>query len=276
MPTDLGDVYHLSISIYDVNRELADATEVKLHIFLPDGTTDSVGPIASSSLGKYSYDFQTQQVGKHGYRWVATGVNASAFTGSFYVNPVDGGEFISLPQFKTHIKKTLSTDDESLRLFIGAACQVITDRMGCISPTTFTEDVDTCSGYVSLSKKPLLEVKSIYTLPGLNVVNEADLSVSSNGWYVDSVTGILYVGAVRGKYRVTYRAGLSIIPQNYILAALELTHHIWKNSQQNAGGGRPAVGIDETVVTGVSYSFPYTVRQLLGLDKRPHKGVFVG
>lgn len=276
MPVDLGDIYPLSINIYDVDRNLANATEVTLTAILPDGTIDSIGVIAPSTVGKYSYDFQTTQVGKHNFRWLATGANASAFSDSFYVQPIDGGEFISLPQFKNHIKKVINTDDESLRLFIGAACQVITDRMGCISPTTFTEDVSTNRGFTALRKRPLLEIVSVQSLPGLSLVDEADLSLSSSGWNVDTTTGILYTGSPYGKFRVTYRAGLSVIPKNYILAALELTHHIWKNSQQNAGGGRPAVGIDETVITGVTYSFPYTVRQLLGLDKRPHKGVFVG
>lgn len=274
MPVDLGDVYPLSINIYDVDRNLANATEVTLVIKLPDGSTETVGTVAPSSTGKYVYNFPTTQVGKHNFRWLATGANASAFTDSFYVQPIDGGEFISLPQFKNHIKKVINADDESLRLFIGAACQVITDRMGCISPTTFVEDVVSNRGYTTLIKRPLLEVVTIQTLPGLDLVDSYD--ISGNGWHANIDTGIVYTGSRYGRFRVTYRAGLDVIPKNYILAALELTHHLWKNSQQNAGGGRPAVGIDETVLTGVSYSFPYTVRQLLGLDKRPHKGVFVG
>jgi len=36
------------------------------------------------------------------------------------------------------------------------------------------------------------------------------------------------------------------------------------------------VGVDGTVVPGVTYALPYTVRQLLGLDRLPRDEVPVG
>lgn len=278
MAIDLGDVYPLSISIHDASGNLANATQVELTITLPDGTVSNIGPVVPTDVGQYDYDFETTQVGRHNIRWVATGANASAFTNTFYVKPVDDSEFISLQHFKNHIKKTTNVDDEIVRTFIGAACQVITDRTGQISPVTYIQDSYPKSGYIVLDRNPVMSVTSVSTLPGLSPVIQADLATGLSGWTLDD-SGILHVGnrhSSKQLYRIVYRAGMKSIPQNYILAALELTAHLWRNSQQNTGGGRPAVGLDETVIPGVSYALPYNVRQLLGLDKRPQKRVFVG
>lgn len=279
MAVDLGDPYPLSITIHDSFGNLANASNVELIITLPDGSSINIASVTPTSVGQYDYDFETTQVGRHNIRWIATGTNASAFSNTFYVKPIDDGEFISLPHFKAHIKKIGTTDDEIIRTFIGAACQVITDRMGQISPVTVTQDTYPKSGHISLRKIPVISIVSVSTLPGLAPVDEADLVAGPSGWSLNRETGIIRVGdryTSRQMYRTIYRAGMDSIPQNYILAALELAAHMWRSSQQNTGGGRPSVGLDEMVAPGVTYALPYNVRQLLGLDKRPQKRVFVG
>ena len=274
MAIDLGSNVPLSITIYNADGELEDAGTVTVSITLPDGTIFTPAAITSTSPGVYAYDYASVQVGRHNVRWLATGANASAYGDVFYVNPTDGGAFISLTHFKAHIKKTSSTDDDIMRTFITGACQMINDRMGQVSPITVVEDVTTINGFARLSKYPILDVVSVGVLPGLSVVDPMDGSQSITiGWGVES--GILNIRRT-GTFRITYRAGLEIIPANYILAALELTADLWRQSQQNAGGGRPTVNTDDQIVPGVTYALPYRVRQLLGLDKRPQAGVFVG
>lgn len=276
--TDLGDPYASSVTIYDSNGSLADAGSVSLKITLPDGTLFDSGPIASTSTGVYQYKYPTIQVGRHNARWEATGVNASTFNTGFYVNPMDTGEFISLAHFRSFINKTHTRDDEKIRTFIAGSCAVINDRVGQVSPITVTEDVDTTNGYVRLSKYPIISIESVQTLPGLALATPGNRATGQTGWYFDAVTDPYkpFNLGLSGWFRVTYRAGLLEIPQNFILAALELTRHLWKSSQQNPGGGRPPVPTDEIVINGVSYAMPYNVRQLLGLDKRPRIGVHVG
>jgi hypothetical protein len=94
---------------------------------------------------------------------------------------------------------------------------------------------------------------------------------------LEDQNGIIDIGNV-GYFRISYIAGRQLIPDNYILAAKELTGHLWRSSQHNASTstGRPALGSDQTVTGQTSYALPYAVRQLLGLDKRPQRGVFVG
>lgn len=277
---DLGDPYSLSVTVTDANGNLANASSVSLKITLPDGSSFDSGAIGSTSVGVYKYTYPTIQVGRHNARWEAIGTNAATFNSGFYVNPADTGEFISLEQFRTFIKKPHNKDDEVIRGFISASCAVINDRVGQVSPATFIEDVDVGRrGLARLMKYPIISVTSVKTLPGLTTVPQGDRVTGVLGWYFSAATDAslpLNVGRC-GTFRVTYRAGRLDIPQNFILAALELTKHLWQSSQQNSGGGRPPVATDDSAVNGrTSFALPYNVRQLLGLDKRTRSGVFVG
>lgn len=275
MSIDLGDVLPLSVSITDENGVLANAGNVALSITLPDSTVVNQASIAPDSTGIYKYDYPTTQVGRHTLRWLATGVNACAFTDMFYVTPVDGGDFISLAQLKSHMRKTDTNSDELLRGFVSASCAVLTDRMGKISPTSLVEDRTVIRDFINLESYPVISVSSVSVLPGLSSVTAGNEGTGTQGWLLlDPDTGQMHVPHC-GRVRISYTAGLTVIPQNYILAALELALHLWRNSQQNAGGGRPPVGLDETVVPGVSYALPFNVRQLLGLDKRNRSQVFI-
>lgn len=274
MSWDLGDSVPLSITVTDADEQLANAGSVSVTITLPDGTTDVQGPIAPTSTGIYDYDYVTVQAGRHAVRWVATGANASAFSDAFDVVPADGGAFVSLADVRIHLKKTSSTDDdEKLRGFLDAACQVIEDRMGHVTPVTLS--IDGCGRTVIL-ERPVISVISVVQLPGGAAVPAADAVAGTDGWTLDGGAGVLSLSRSYGRVRATIRVGRSPIPGNFRLAGLELTAHLWRTSQHNTSGGRPSLGVDETVVPGVSYALPYNVRQLLGLDKRPQEEVSVG
>lgn len=273
MSFDLGDPVPLSITITDAGGQPANAGSVALTITLPDGTADQAGPIGPTSTGVYDHDFVTTQTGLHIVRWVATGANASAFADVFDVQPAADGSFISLADVKNHLKKTDTADDEKLRGFRDAACQMIKDRMGHVTPAALTMDG---GGRTVILERPAISVTSVVQLPGGDSVPAADPVAGTDGWTLDAGAGLLTLSRSYGRVRVTYRAGRSPLPGNFRLAALELTGHLWRTSQHNTSGGRPSLGVDETVVPGVSYALPYNVRQLLGLDKRPQEEVLVG
>ncbi|HUR74451.1 MAG TPA: hypothetical protein VMZ00_09245 [Sporichthya sp.] len=273
MSWDLGDVVPLSITVTDAAGLPANAGQVDLTITLPDGATNQVGPIAATSTGLYDHDFATTQAGLHIVRWVATGVNASAYADMFDVQPAADGSFVSLADVKNHLKTTATVDDEKLRGFRDAACQMIKDRMGHVAPVTLT--LDGCGRTIVL-ERPVVSVTSVVQLPGGDAVPQADPLGGVAGWTLDGGAGLLKLSRSFGQVRVVYRPGRSPLPGNFRLAGLELTAHLWRTSQHNTSGGRPSLGIDETVVPGVSYALPYNVRQLLGLDKRPQEEVLVG
>lgn len=277
MAFDLGDVVPLSITVSNAAGQPEDATAVHLTITLPDGTTVAQGPISPTSTGVYDYDYATVQAGRHLARWVATGSNASAFTDTFDVTPIDGGDFISLADAIEHLRKKGDTPDaEKLRGFVCAACQIITDRMGQVSPLTVTHEVTRYGRTVVLPKRPVIEILAVQTLPGLTTVPQADRAAGVDGWILDSAEGVVTLTRAYGALRFTYRLGRSPLPPNYRLAGLELIAHLWRTSQMNDGGGRPGIGVDEVIIPGTTYALPYNVRQLLGLDKRPQDEVLVG
>ncbi|MDH2429320.1 hypothetical protein [Sphaerisporangium sp. TRM90804] len=275
MSWDLGDVVPLSIAITNENGQPEDAGQVMLTVTRPDGTIDTQGPIVSTTPGVYDVDYPAAQVGRHRWRMVATGANASAFGDVFEVVAADDGVFISLADARAHLKNSSAADEAKLRGIIAAACQMITDRMGAVAPVTVVHEVTACRGVAVLPTRPVISVSSVLRLPGLEPLLPGD-----DGWTLTSregvLEGVLSTSRWRHRVRVTYLAGRSPIPANFRLAALELTAHLWRTTQHNSGGGRPGLVVDEQVIPGVSYALPYTVRQLLGLDKRPRDEILVG
>lgn len=268
MSWDLGDVIPLSVRITDATGVLADAGSVSVTITLPDGTVVVQGPIASTSTGVYDYDFPSTLAGRHNVRWVATGINAAAFTDAFDVQPVDGGSFISLADARHHLKKSSSTDDEQLRPVVDTACSLIRERMGEVAPVTVVADRRPHRGVVVLPTRPVIAITSVMRLPGLAVVPAADAAAGVAGWTLESAEGVLSVTGVSGSLRITYRAGRSPLPPTFRLAALELVAHLWRGSQHNQAGGRPALGDTDLLAASVRpFAMPYRVMELLGLRK---------
>lgn len=265
---DLGDVVPLSVTIRNAEGELANAGEVKVTITLPDLTAVTSGPITPTSLGVYDYDYATVQAGRHGVRWVATGANAAVFTNAFVVEPSDPDAFISLADVNKFLKRPL--DDPDVREWIGPACSMIRDRMGHVSPQRFVEDHFKRCEPVILRERPIIEIESVQRLPGLEVVPQADPAAGAAGWIREPDSPILshYSSSWLGPVRVTYRAGRTPVPANFTLAGRELAGHLWRNSQLNAGGGRPPLSDGDTpVMTGAAFALPIRVRELLGIGK---------
>lgn len=274
---DLGDVVPLSVTIRDEDGNAANAGSVAVTITLPDGTTSTTSSITPTSTGQYDHDYQTVQAGRHGVRWVATGTNASVYEDAFDVTPTDSRAFVSLADVKAHMDKTGTSDDEELRGFVTAACQMIEERIGRVTPTTVVEDRTGCAVIV-LEQRPVISVTSVASLPGLTAVDEAEPENSVAGWVLDGPAGILrHSGSSFGSVRITYRAGRTPVPGNVRLAALELTAHLWRSSQLNNSGGRPPFADSETpIMPGSAYALPIRVRELLGLSTLPTDQIFVG
>jgi hypothetical protein len=265
---DLGDVIPLSIEITNAAGTPEDAGSVSVTITLPDGTTANSGALSSTSAGVYDYDYPTTQAGRHAYRWVATGTNASVYEDVFDVLPADPLAFIGLADTKEYMKKTDTRDDEKLRAFIQASCAMIVERVGHVTPLEVTEDRSGCRTIV-LRKRPVLEVVSVQKLPGLATVAEADLATGTAGWVAEEPARILrHTSGYFGDVRITYRVGRVPTPGHIRTAGYELVAHLWRTSQLNSGGGRPPLSdMESPVIPGAAFALPIRVRELLGLGK---------
>lgn len=194
--------------------------------------------------------------------------------------------WITVAELKTHMNKTSAADDAELAGFIAAACAVITDRIGQVSPVAAAADLALDRhrrrfygyGVAVLPDWPVVEVSAVVTLPGGEVVPAADAVNNVHGWTLGpggvlTVTGLLSRGV-----RVTYTAGRDPLPGNVRLAALELSGHLWKASQLNNSSARLPAGFggDQITMPGAAYALPIRVRELLGLGTNGTDDVLVG
>lgn len=185
-------------------------------------------------------------------------------------------DIITVEQAKAHLRSS-SLDDGQVAQFISAACRMIVDRMGQVSPVTAVVELCPRTQTIVLEHRPVISITSVQELPGLAEVPQADTGAGADGWVLESAEGVMrHTSRWPRSIRVTYEAGRSPVPANISMAALELVGHLWRTSQLNGGGGRPQLPSDELVVPGVTYALPYNVRQLLGLDRRPQQEVVVG
>lgn len=185
--------------------------------------------------------------------------------------------FITVDELKTHLRKTSDTEDAELAGFVSAACAAITERVGHVSTTSVTSEVDVSRRLAILPERPVVSVESVTALPDGQALEETDEAAHVYGWTLrpGGTLGITTRGVCR--VQVVYTAGRDPLPGNIRLAALELGGHLWKQSQLNNGGGRPQIiGDDVTVMPGLAYALPIRVRELLGLGKNPRDEILVG
>lgn len=187
--------------------------------------------------------------------------------------------FITEAELKNKLNKSASSPDSEYTPYVEASCEMIRDRMGEISPVEALETLyPRSTNAVVLSHTPVISVTTVTDVYLGSPILPYVASPLVDGWELESIEGILRHSLrwPRGGVTFAYVAGRDPIPPNYKMAALDLAAHLWKGSQQNSGGGRPPVGQEGTVIPGTSWALPYSVRQTLGLDKRPRREVWAG
>ncbi|WP_433225600.1 hypothetical protein [Actinomadura formosensis] len=188
-------------------------------------------------------------------------------------------DWITVAEVKTHMQKTGTADDDELAGFVSAACYSIRDRIGEVSAVTAVTEACSWSSLIVLEHKPVIQVTKVERLPGLGLVPAGDRGTGADGWLMQQPgAGILqHTSAFPGDVRVTYQAGRVPLPPNVRLAGLEMAAHLWRASQLNSGGGRPAIADDgQPIIPGVAYALPIRVRELLGLGDNPTSEVLIG
>jgi hypothetical protein len=279
----VGTAVSLVTTATDTAGAAVDPVTVELFILLPDGTeagpfTWEAGQVVKEAVGRFSYRYLTTQPGQHIARW-ETAIPTAVDEEPFDVEPRwrEAG-IVSLADVKSHLKKrvTDTADDAKLQEFIGAATDLIEDRMGRVVPVTITEDVFSRGDTIVLRERPVIEIVSVTRYPGGTLLPAHDVTTLTRGWRLTSAEGVLETsGRFPGDMRIVYRAGRQPVPRRFRMAGKELTAHLWRTSQLNQEGGRPQAQGD-TQVPASSYALPYNVRQLLGLDRQSRDMPVVG
>lgn len=267
MPYDLGAVVPLGTRVTDASGSPANAGNMALTIGLPDGTNVTVNPVLPSSTGEYAYDYPTLQSGRHTLRWLATGINAGAYTDVFDVREEAPLIILSLADSKALLKKTDSSDDASVRFWLEATTRAVEYFVGPVVVRTVTEDhhfrlVDA----IALRKTPALELVSATAL------RTGGVSYDIDGLHLDGELGIVTRrdgGRITGPVRMVYQAGRLVTTANITAAAQLILQHLWRTQ---AGPGRPQRGTDDYDVTepipGLGYAIPNRAVQLMNPDNQ--------
>jgi hypothetical protein len=274
MSYTLGQQVTLTTQVTDTLGAPISAT-MSLVVTLPDGTvltSPTTLTITNPSTGTYACNVPTTQAGTYMYLWTASGAAIGVDDGQFDVLAITR-RIVSLADAKLHMNKQNTADDAEIQDFIDAAQAVITREIGDVVPTSHTETLPIDGMRIVLSRRPVLSITSLAVWNG----GTSPTVMAPSGYQLYPETGI--VERTNGGYAipwvgsditVSYLAGVSgPVPPNVRLACLELTAHLWRNSQQ--GRNRRVRGTgpeDDTATVGLGFSLPNRVRELLG-PKRP-------
>jgi hypothetical protein len=237
---DLGDVYPARALVWDdtvTPAVLANAGAVVLTITRPDGTT-VLPAVVNASTGTYTASFTPTTTGRFVADWVATGVNACAFTDVFDVFDA-GNAIVSMADVRAHLNEPDGTDDEELRGFLLTASEWTVGRVGPVGPTTCTDIglIPGRDGVLVLRHSPVLSLTTIVGAFGWAG------TYNVTGYTLDGPAGLAYpnlgVAQVFGAYpvTVTYQAGRTDVPASVRLAVLMFVKTLWET--QRGPGGQP-------------------------------------
>lgn len=260
MAIDVGDLYRCSYSHTSPSGGAVNAGTMTLTITLPDGTTFPAGTIAPGTTGQYQYDYQTVQAGRHSARWVGTGSNPGAYGEVFDVRPADLPYIISLADAKAQLNTTTTVNDEELRTYVEATTGVIEQELGMAVVRRPRTEEHCIRGGLVLNWTPVVTLTSMALVDGTYTWNVADLHVSPAG-VVTSPLGV----APYGNVTVTYLAGMSIIPENYCLAARIIVQQIWKTQRPDRGAPGRGSSLDDSMgYQQMGFAIPNRAKELLG------------
>ena len=174
--------------------------------------------------------------------------------------------WVDVTELITHLNLQGAINLDELSTHLDAACAAIEDIKGHINPVTVTVTdcpirINTRHHYHGQPWKWVLELVETPILQVVSVM-QGTTNIDTTGKLNDCLLTL----PGPGEYTITYTAGVSEIPGNTHLAALELAAHLWRGSQLNQEGGRPQLGGDqEMIVPHTASAMPYRVRELLGL-----------
>lgn len=210
MPYDLGDVVTLSIETRDQAGAPANAGAVVLTVKKPDGTTETP-TVTNPSTGKYSCDYTPAAAGPYAVKWVATGVNASAYKDAFDVREDFPPMLFSLADAKAILNKASSSDNDKIRDYIESTTSIVEGIVGPVVRRTVTEVIrgKGYQPYFVTTLSPVISITSITSVfPGATAYEVEDFDV-------DTETGIvsnLLQRSFYGTYRVEYVVGRTVVP----------------------------------------------------------------
>lgn len=260
---DVGDVATLTGYVRSSAGTLANADSVGCTVTRPDGTTTTVA-LANTATGTYTGGFTATQPGRHLVRWLATGVNASAYTDTFTVRDTTRLPVVSLTDAKAYLNITATTSDEELRRFL----DVITDAGEQYTGRVFGRRTitETLSGRVptlALSHCPILSITSVVE-SGVTLTTDDYALSSAAGGVLARTSGTQLRNWTVGTNNITvvYVAGYATQPPTDVAGAWAMLDHLWSTQRGTIRG----MGGGDEWNPAASFSIPRRVQELWDLN----------
>jgi len=172
---------------------------------------------------------------------------------------------ISVAQAKAHLNITAGTSDAEIQAFVDSCEAAIARHVGPLSATAVTAEASGGGRALILPTTPAISLTSVTDDAGTTVPT-ADLHINSDGIVTYNGGGTF----AAAWYTVTYQAGRATLPDDLMLAVLELLRHKWRASQRG-GTNRNQAEMLANTLPGAAYTFPFAVTELMA----PHLRVGV-
>lgn len=192
------------------------------------------------------------------------------------------GDLVSLPDLKEELRiiATNTTYDTKIRRWMKAATNIVENITGPIRPRTVTDVFDGGRPVVVLNDVWVQSVTTLTEYLGnvAYVLTEQPLgfATDSYGYTWDRDTNAItrrdQSGYARmfapgfGSVIAVYRAGLSVVPDDIQIAAVDFVRHQYSKARQDRVTGYGAANQDEATMVG-NWSVPNSMMELL----EPHR-----
>lgn len=269
----LGDTYAASYTAPAV-------ATVALTVTAPDGTTTSPTVVATAAP-VYSSIVPTPMVGTYLLTWVASGAVVDVFVDQFTV-VAPSLSLISFSELKDqlNIDAADKTGDAKLRRFMQSAADVVQNITGPMLGQVRTEYFDGNRSTIVLMPRWVQSITTITENLGTTVftLTEQPLASGSSGQYGytwDRLTNKItrrssgltaWFPAGDGNVAVTYKMGISPLPQDITDATGVIIEHWWSHGQQafNTSYSTSGGNDDEIATASVmGYAIPYAAMTML-------------
>jgi hypothetical protein len=171
---------------------------------------------------------------------------------------------VSVAQAKQHLNITAGTSEAEIQAFIDSCEAAISRHVGPLSATATTVEVSGCGRALILPTTPAISLTTVTDYTGATVPT-TDLRVTTDGIVTYKIGGTF----TSPWYTVVYQAGRATVPDDLLLAVLELMRHKWMASQRGGKGNQ--VAMLANTLPGAAYTFPFAVTELMA----PHIRVAV-
>jgi hypothetical protein len=184
----------------------------------------------------------------------------------FDVRTSDAPYLVSLADIKAQTNISNTASDEELRSYLEAATGVVERHLGrAVVRRARTEQHLLRSGAaLVVNWSPVISVTSLAMVDGSFTWNPATLYASSAGVITCPLGTAPY-----GHVTVTYVAGMTVVPEEYGLAARIIVQHLWETQRGAAGAPRAGglgdtLGVSRGAGSGLGYAIPNRALELLG------------